>query len=82
MIEVLNVIQRVLRDALLCCEHMEQSVENTDVAHEIVRLARTTNSQAVLEALKVTDVAIRDIQQNVSPQLALEVMLLSAKEAL
>lgn len=82
MIEVLNVIQRALRDVLLCCEHMEESVENTDASRDIVRLAQTTTPQAVLVALKATDVAIRDIQQNVSPQLALEVMLLSAMEAL
>ena len=55
---------------------------NTDVAELVDRICAGTTTAGVLAALAATRRAADDLAHNVSPQLTLEVMLLSVKEAL
>ncbi|WP_051353650.1 DNA polymerase III subunit [Atopobium fossor] len=82
MIEALAAAKSLLRDVLMYCEHVDVAPINIDHSDVIQRIGATTTITGVICALEAVDVAIADINHNVTPQLALEVMLLSAKEAL
>lgn len=82
MIEALAAAKSLLRDVLMYCEHVDVAPVNADHIDAIQRMGATTTTAGVIRALEAVDVAIADINHNVTPQLALEVMLLSAKEAL
>ena len=82
MMEVLAAVDSLLRDVLVRLEDVDQPVINADVADVVDRLAARADTDGVLAALRATSRAADDIAHNVSPQLALEVMLCSCKEAL
>lgn len=82
MLEALTACESFLRDVLVCCEGALEPMVNADVLSSIESIAHTTTTAGVLRALEACDVAAQDISRNVTPQLALEVMLLSVKEAL
>ena len=69
---VLNRRERVLRATPL----------NEDAAAVVDRLAARASTRCVVAALDAVARAADDLARNVSPQLTLEVMLLSVKEAL
>ena len=81
MMELLAAVESLLRDVLVVCEGMEDSLVNLDVADTVLRLASSATSTEALAALEVARKAADDLSHNVSPQLTLEVMLLGIKEA-
>ena len=82
MMEVLAAAESVLRDVLVRCENVQAPIVNADAESIVARIAATTNTKGVLDALEACSRAAADLSYNVSPQLTLEVMLLSMKEAL
>ena len=82
IIEVLAVTESFLRDVLVCCEGALEPIVNEDVSSSVEQIAHTATTAGVLRALDACAAARSDIAHNVTPQLALEVMLLAIKEAL
>lgn len=84
MMEALAAAESLLRDVLMRCEDAvgPDAVVNADVSDTIERIAAGTSTQGALHALEAVRQAADDLNHNVSPQLALEVMLFSIREAL
>lgn len=82
MMEALAAVDSLLRDVLLRCEDVSSALVNEDAAATIDRIAAASDTAGVLRALEASARVADDIAHNVSPQLTLEVMLLSIKEAL
>ena len=82
MMEALAAADSLLRDVLLRCEDPDAQIVNVDVAQTVDRICAGATTTGALEALAATRRAADDLAHNVSPQLTLEVMLLSVKEAL
>lgn len=82
MMEALAAAESFLRDVLLCCEGAAEPVVNEDFEDAIVRVAQNHAAGEVLDAIDACRSAAQNIVRNVTPQLAIEVMLLSIKEAL
>lgn len=82
MMEALAAADSLLRDALLRCEGVREPIVNEDVADVVERIASDSCTEGVVRALDAIDVASDDLAHNVVPQLALEAMLLTVKEAL
>lgn len=82
MMEVLAAVDSLLRDVLLRCEDVSSELVNEDAAATVDRLAASSDTAGALRALEASARSADDLAHNVSPQLTLEVMLLSIKEAL
>ncbi len=82
MMEALAAAESLLRDVLVCCEEAGADVVNEDVRDAAESIARATCTRGVLAALEAVGTAADSLTHNVSPQLTLEVMFLSIKEAL
>lgn len=84
MIEALTAVESLLRDVLLRREGVvgSDSVVNADASDAIERIAASASTAGALRALGAVRQAMDDLSHNVSPQLVVEVMLLSIKEAL
>ena len=82
MIEALAAAESFLRDVLVCCEGALEPIVNEDVANSVEHIAHATTTSGALRALEACHAAASDLAHNVTPQLALEVMLLAIKEAL
>lgn len=82
MMETIAAADSLLRDVLLRCEGVGEPIVNEDAADIVDRLAAGTTTEGVVRALSATSRAADDISHNVTPQLAIEVMLLGVKEAL
>lgn len=82
MMEALAAAESLLRDVLMRLEGVDEEVVNADVPEVIDRMAASTCTRGALGALAAIAEARRDLERNVTPQLALEAMLISVKEAL
>lgn len=84
IMEALAAAESVLRDVLMSCEGTAgtDGIVNADASDVIGRMAAETSTTGALRALEAVRHAADDLNHNVSPQLAFEVMLLSIKEAL
>lgn len=82
MMEALAAVDSLLRDVLLRCEDVSAELVNEDAAATVDRIAASSDIAGALRALEASARAADDLAHNVSPQLTLEVMLLSIKEAL
>ena len=84
MMELLAAAESLLRDALVYAENAgtEDGPVNADVAELVARLSVKPGPVGLIHALDVIRRAADDVAHNVSPQLALEAMLFSLKEAL
>lgn len=82
IIEIIAVAESFLRDVLVCCEGALEPIVNEDVSASVEQIAHATTTAGVLRALEACGVARSNAAHNVTPQLALEVMLLAIKEAL
>lgn len=82
MMEALAAAESLLRDVLLRCEGVAEPIVNEDVSDVVDRIASKTGPKGALEALEAVRSAADDLAHNVTPQLALEAMLLCVKEAL
>ncbi|MBM6675909.1 DNA polymerase III subunit delta' [Olsenella uli] len=82
MMEALAAAESLLRDVLLRLEGAGEAIVNEDAAAVVDRLAARATTTSAVRALDAVARAADDLAHNVSPQLTLEVMLLSVKEAL
>ena len=82
MMEALAAAESFLRDVLVRCEGAGEPVVNKDVADVVDQIAQQSTTAGALRALDACRTAARNIAQNVTSQLAIEVMLFDIKEAL
>ena len=82
MMEALAAAESLLRDVLVRCEGAAEPIVNQDVDDAVSRIASASTTRGILAALEACRAAADDIAHNVTPQLAIEVMLLAVKEAL
>ena len=82
MMEALAAAESLLRDVLIRREGVDESLVNEDAADVVDRMAQASTSEAVIRALGCVSGAACDLAHNVTPQLVMETMLLSVKEAL
>ncbi len=82
IIEAIAAAESLLRDVLVYCEGAAEPIVNGDMEDAVERIAQSVSTAGVLMALDACRVAVANIARNVTPQLAIEVMLLSIKEAL
>lgn len=80
--ELFNIAESWLRDCLVLSQGMGDLVANVDDADAMEEVAATITPTAVAEALRAVNEARRRISYNVSPQLAVEVMLFDVREVL
>lgn len=82
IMELLAAAESLLRDILVRLEGVDATLVNADAADVVERLATRATTKGVCAALEACEKAADNLAHNVSPQLALEVMLCSCKEAL
>ena len=82
IMEALASARTLMRDVLLTLQDEAADVVNEDVRDTIGRLAAATNVAGATQALEAVATAERNIARNVTPQLAIEVMLFDIRKAL
>ncbi len=82
IMEALASARTLMRDVLLTLQDEAADVVNEDVRDTIGRLAAATNVAGATQALEAFATAERNIARNVTPQLAIEVMLFDIRKAL
>ena len=82
IMEALASARTLMRDVLLTLQDEAADVVNEDVRDTIGRLAAATNVAGATRALEAVTTAERNIARNVTPQLAIEVMLFDIRKAL
>jgi DNA polymerase-3 subunit delta' len=82
LLEVLLVVESWLRDCLVMSQGLGGLAVNRDVVDTTEPVARIMTPQAAVRALGAVDEARRLLSRNVTPQLAVEVMLLDIQEVL
>jgi DNA polymerase-3 subunit delta' len=64
------------RDILICISGMSQTVTNLDYSAQIQQLADETNLSRALSQVKALERTMEQLERNVNPRLALEVLLM------
>lgn len=82
IMEALASIRSLLRDVLIALEGAPASPVNEDVTDVVERLAARTSTPGVTAALDAVAATEHRIARNVTPQLAIEVMLFDIRKAL
>lgn len=82
LLEVLLVVESWLRDCLVLSQGLPQLAVNRDSIDTTEPFARAMTPSAALRALAAVDEARRLLSRNVTPQLAVEVMLFDVQEVL
>lgn len=82
IMEALASVRSLLRDVLVRLEGAQSELVNEDVADVVERLCARTTTAGALRALDAVKTAERRITRNVTPQLAVEVMLFDIRKAL
>ena len=82
IMEALASVRSLLRDCLLVLENVDGGIVNEDARDTVERLAQRTTPAGALAALDAVTAAQDNIVRNVTPQLALEVMLFDIRKAL
>lgn len=82
IMEALASVRSLLRDVLVQLEGAQSELVNEDVADVVERLRARTTTAGVLRALDAVKTAEWRIERNVTPQLAIEVMLFDIRKAL
>jgi len=80
--EILNVTESWLRDCLVMSQGLTDMVVNEDAADAMEEVAAIMTPGAATRALDAVNEARKRISYNVSPQLAVEVMLFDIREVL
>lgn len=80
--EILNVTESWLRDCLVMSQGLPDMVVNEDAADAMEEVAAIMTPGAATRALDAVNEARKRISYNVSPQLAVEVMLFDIREVL
>ena len=82
IMEVLAAARSLIRDVLITLEQAPGGIVNVDARPVVDRLVNTTDPAGALCALDAVTAAERAVRRNVTPQLALEVMLFDIRKAL
>lgn len=82
IMEALASVRSLLRDCLIVLEDVDGGIVNEDARDTVERLAQRTTPAGALAALDAVTAAQDNIVRNVTPQLALEVMLFDIRKAL
>lgn len=82
IMEALASVRSLLRDVLLSLEGVQDEPVNEDAADVVERLSGRTSTSGAMRALDAVAAAERRIARNVTPQLAVEVMLFDIRKAL
>ena len=82
IMEVLAAARSLIRDVLITLEQAPGGIVNVDARPVVDRLVNTTDPAGALRALDAVTAAERAVRRNVTPQLALEVMLFDIRKAL
>lgn len=82
IMEILACARSLLRDALIELEGAPGGIVNTDVQATVERICSTADPAGVVRALDAVSAAEHAVARNVTPQLALEVMLFDIRKAL
>ena len=82
IMEALASVRSLLRDVLLACEGAHDGIVNGDAEDIVNRLAASAATTGTTRALDAVASAEARIARNVTPQLAIEVMLFDIRKAL
>ena len=82
IMEALASVRSLLRDVLLTCEGVHGDAVNSDAEDIVSRLAANATTAGTTRALDAVASAEARIARNVTPQLAVEVMLFDIRKAL
>lgn len=82
IMEVLACARSILRDVLLLLENVPGGIVNEDARDIAERMAHRTSTAGVASALSAVGEAEARVKRNVTPQLAIEVMLFDIRKAL
>ena len=82
IMEALASVRSLLRDALMMVEGAQGSPVNDDVSDVVERIAACATTAGVMRALDAVAQAEARVARNVTPQLAIEVMLFDIRKAL
>ncbi|MBE6479528.1 MAG: DNA polymerase III subunit delta' [Olsenella sp.] len=82
MMEALAAAESLLRDCLVAREGAPGGITNQDAAATVEAIAARTGTDGLVRALEAVTRAGDDLAHNVTPQVALEAMLIAVKEAL
>lgn len=82
IMEALASARSLLRDCLIRLEDPSADLANEDVAEVVERLAAATDTSGAVRALAAVVRAEARIARNITPQLAIEVMLFDIRKAL
>ena len=82
IMEALASVRSLLRDVLLTCEGVHGDAVNSDAEDIVSRLAANATTAGTTRALDAVGSAEARIARNVTPQLAVEVMLFDIRKAL
>lgn len=82
IMEVMAAARSLIRDVLITLEQAPGGIVNVDARPVVDRLVNTTDPAGALCALDAVTAAERAVRRNVTPQLALEVMLFDIRKAL
>ena len=80
--EALASVRSLLRDVLMMVEGAQGSPVNDDVSDVVERIAACATTAGVIRALDAVAQAEARVARNVTPQLAIEVMLFDIRKAL
>lgn len=82
IMEALASVRSLLRDVLIRLEDAQDAPVNDDVRDVVERIASDTTTTGVTLALDAVSLAETRVARNVTPQLAIEVMLFDIRKAL
>lgn len=82
IMEALASVRVLLRDVLMVCGGISDGVVDEDVPEIVERLAAVTDTAGAVRALEAVARAEKRIARNITPQLAVEVMLFDIRKAL
>lgn len=82
IMESLACVRSLLRDVLTVLENVDGGIANEDARDTVERLARQTTPAGVLAAIDAVSAAQEHVARNITPQLAIEVMLFDIRKAL
>ena len=82
IMEALASVRSLLRDVLMMVEGAQGSPVNDDVSDVVERIAACATTAGVMRALDAVAQAEARVARNVTPQLAIEVMLFDIRKAL
>lgn len=80
IIDCLSAQRAFLRDCIKTCMNPEGTIDCDDFAAEVSRLAGLLRIDGSVRAIEIVSLAMRRIETNVTPRMAVEAMLLELKE--